>query len=207
MPEREILRLVECERGEVEIEWSFEPRPGYGLRTAHVRQAGKLGLRVETGAGLLDLRTDLPLELDSGAAGRADGCVSPPGDRRPLRRSPSPPRGRRCCRRWASGRARRSPARCDWWQSWASSARYDGPCREAVIRSALALKLMVYAPSGAVVAAPTTSLPERIGGVAQLGLPLLLAARRLAHGARAVRPRLPGRGRTPSSTGCCTPPA
>jgi len=163
VPEREILRLIECEQGEVEVEWSFEPRPGYGLRTAAVRQAGQLGLRDETGAGLVNLRTDLPLEytsngtaggrarLSSGAAFHSSLTFAAEGP------AVLPPLG--------DERSRAALSRTvHWWQSWVSMASYDGPGREAVIRSVLALKLMVFAPSGAVVAAPTTSLPERVGG-------------------------------------------
>ena len=162
LPDHEIVRLVECERGELEIEMIFDPRPHYAQRPARLRDAGKLGLRVETDGGLVALRTDMPIQIWND--GRASGRVRlRAGEARHLSLTfadqwPAvlPPLGE-----WTRHSLARSVA---WWRNWASRLTYDGPGYDAVARSALALRLLVYAPSGAVVAAPTTALPERLGG-------------------------------------------
>jgi GH15 family glucan-1,4-alpha-glucosidase len=52
-----------------------------------------------------------------------------------------------------------------WWSQWSGQCSYAGPYREAVVRSLITLKALTYTPTGGIVAAPTTSLPERLGGV------------------------------------------
>jgi GH15 family glucan-1,4-alpha-glucosidase len=162
LPEREILRLIRCERGQVELEMVFDPRPEYGLRPAQLQPAGRLGMRVRTAQGLLALNTDLPLAVQPDGGARAGARLrageSAHASLTFASEAPAvyPPVGE-----WSRVCLDRTVR---WWRRWASQLRYDGPRREAVVRSALALRLMVYAPSGAVVAAPTTSLPERIGG-------------------------------------------
>ena len=65
-----------------------------------------------------------------------------------------------------------------WWRDWVAGLAYEGEWREAVIRSLITVKALTYAPTGGVVAAPTTSLPQQASGSPELGLPVLLAAGR-----------------------------
>jgi GH15 family glucan-1,4-alpha-glucosidase len=162
-PEHEILRELEVTQGEVEVEVLYEPRPDYGRRAASLQSRGRLGVWCDLGAAALVLNADLPLALapdNRSARGRARLRAS---ERRHLSLTYAadgpavvPPLGAAAAERVA--RTRR------WWEDWSARCAYDGPYREAVLRSGLALKLLAYAPSGAIVAAATTSLPERIGG-------------------------------------------
>jgi GH15 family glucan-1,4-alpha-glucosidase len=163
-PEHEVLRELEGLEGEVEVEILYDPHPDYGRVRPLLEQRGALGLRCEVAGTSLTLRSELPLELTDGARSARGLSRIRSGEHKYLSLTYSteapavvPPLGEA-----ARGRIERTVR---WWQEWANRCAYEGPYRDAVVRSALALKLMTYAPSGALVAAPTTSLPEAMGGV------------------------------------------
>src|SRR6266699_813273 len=160
LPDHEILRQVLCTEGEIKLEVAFCPRPYYGAKAARIH-ALEQGLRVDLGRGAYYLRSSVPIKIDGNDA-RTEISIRR-GD--VLHFSLSYSEESPAVLPALGDNARASIERSvRWWQDWAAQAKYQGPYRDAVVRSALALKLLAYAPSGAVAAAVTTSLPERIGG-------------------------------------------
>jgi GH15 family glucan-1,4-alpha-glucosidase len=161
LPDHELLRQIVCTKGEIKLEVAFCPRPYYGAREVEIQNLGAHGLRLEVGRGAYLLRSSVPLKIQANEV-RAEISMRE-GDvlRFSLSYSEESPAVLPALGESASASIERSVR---WWQEWAAKVKYRGPYREAVVRSALALKLLAYAPSGAITAAVTTSLPERIGG-------------------------------------------
>jgi GH15 family glucan-1,4-alpha-glucosidase len=163
-PEHEVLRELEGLEGEIEVEIFYDPRPDYGRLRPVLERRGMFGLRSEVGGAVLSLRSELPLQLSEGNRSARGASKIKSGEHKylSLTYSTEAPAVVPLLGKAARGRLDRTVR---WWQDWANCCAYEGPYREAVVRSALTLKLMTYAPSGALVAAPTTSLPEWLGGV------------------------------------------
>jgi len=160
LPDHQLIRDLRCTSGKFHFSMEFHPRADYGSKPVSIRHLGELGLRMEVGRGAYWLRSNCRISIEGNRA--LASLTLKAGD----------------TARFALTYAEESPSvlpalgeaipeviqrSVDWWQRWAARMRYEGPYRDAVARSALVLKLLEYAPSGAIAAAVSTSLPERVG--------------------------------------------
>ncbi len=158
----EVHRRIECVGGRVQVSAQFNPRFNYGQASPTFVANGH-GLMAEgpQGQRLAAVLSGTSDWKDVPSGGKEASFTLESGQRRWMilswgARAPEPAQAYRsfhCLRQTRHH-----------WREWARQIRYDGPWRHHVLRSALTLKLLIYAPTGAMVAAPTTSLPEWIGG-------------------------------------------
>lgn len=164
----DLVRRVEGLRGSVEmvcelalrfdygsiVPWS---RPGDGSDSARTQRR----IRVIAGPDSAIVESDVDLECDDDDTIRARFRIGA-GDTADFRICWTGPRATTP----KMGSVGDSIGRTDrWWRAWSDRCTYDGPDRDAVLRSLITLKALTYAPSGGIVAAPTTSLPEHLGGI------------------------------------------
>ncbi len=155
----DVIRIVEGLRGEVRMNMELIIRYEYGLVIPWVRKAHD-GLEAIAGPDALILRT--PIKTRGKDLTTVAEFSVREGERVPFvltwfASHEEPPRAVN-----AEHALRDTES---FWKDWASRFKMDGPWREAVLRSLIVLKGLTYAPTGGLVAALTTSLPEEIGGV------------------------------------------
>ncbi|MGN6577360.1 MAG: glycoside hydrolase family 15 protein [Nocardioides sp.] len=164
-----IVRLIRCVRGEMKFAIDIAPRFDYG-REAHRTNLTEDGAVFE-GASGTSMTVNLVREPRDERLGRpqVDGngdvhaeAILHAGDMRGMvveTGVAGPTRAVRVAEAW-----RLLNETVGFWESWLAQSTYTGRWREELERSAITLKLMTYAPSGGLVAAPTAGLPEQIGG-------------------------------------------
>ena len=154
-----LVRVVEGIRGEVPMRTRFKPRFDYGRTRPWVSRDGNI-LRAAAGPDALELRSDLPLgghDFEHSAeftvsAGQTIAFVLSSHSSW----EPPPP---------AIDASTELMGTEKWWRDWAGRSTYRGGWADDVERSLITLKGLTYMPTGGIVAAPTTSLPEFLGGV------------------------------------------
>jgi GH15 family glucan-1,4-alpha-glucosidase len=154
-----IIRIVEGRRGHVAMDMELRIRFDYGSVVPWVRRSDH-SLRAVAGADALVLHT--PVATRGRDLSTVASFEVGEGDRVPFQltwhpshlEAPLPFDAAEACERTEA-----------WWLEWFGSCTYDGPWADLVRRSLITLKALTYAPTGGVVAAPTTSIPEQIGGV------------------------------------------
>jgi GH15 family glucan-1,4-alpha-glucosidase len=154
----EVVRMVVGLEGEVTMKMEFVVRYGYGDVVPWVQRRGGV-LTAVAGPDALSLWTPVDLEghdLRTTAEFTVTAGASVPFSLSWFSSSDEPPR--------PTAPSYSIQDTELWWENWASQCTYEGDNRDAVVRSLITLKALIYAPTGGIVAAPTTSLPEALGG-------------------------------------------
>lgn len=154
-----LARLIVGTRGQVEMKMEFVIRFDYGSVVPWVRQTDH-GISAIAGPDMVSLRTQVPLRGENFKTFATFTVAE--GQKLPFDLT------------WyASHTDEPSPLNVeqaiqetdDWWREWSGRCSYRGKYRDAVLRSLITLKGLTFLPTGGIVAAPTTSLPELLGGV------------------------------------------
>jgi GH15 family glucan-1,4-alpha-glucosidase len=154
-----LVRIVEGVRGRVEMDMELVLRFDYGRIVPWLHRVGGDTCAV-AGPDAVCLRTDVPTHGEN-LRTVAEFVVSE-GDYVPFVLSWHPSHESPMEPPHAGGAL---TATLDWWHDWCAQLRYNGDWLDEVRHSLMVLKALTYAPTGGIVAAPTTSLPEHIGGV------------------------------------------
>ncbi len=155
----DLVRIVEGVEGRVSVQFELILRFDYGSIVPWVRHTNR-GIQAIAGPETIECRSDVALHGKD--LKTVTEFIVTPGDRRNFVLTWYPTYSPTC--------TEKNPAKSlqttrEWWQNWSSQCTYQGEWKEAVKRSLIVLKAMTYQPTGGVVAAVTTSLPEHIGGV------------------------------------------
>ncbi len=159
-----LSRIVECTEGRVDLDVEIAIRPEYGLTTPMTLRTGPGTLRTRGGPIAFTVSTDAELRSD-GALMRAH-CGLEAGEDATFALMTGDPWEAPPAVLDADAVMESRETTISGWRSWAEKlVGYGGSHRALLRRSAVVLRALNYAPTGAIVAAPTTSLPEEIGGV------------------------------------------
>lgn len=156
----DVVRIVECLEGSVPIRMELVIRFGYGAIVPWVRRFDEQTRVAIAGPDALSLRTSVPMRGEN--LRTVAEFTLEPGERRSFVLTWYP--SHRDCPPAIDAEQALEDTRL-FWDEWLDNCTYHGRWEEAVTRSLMVLKALTYDPTGGIVAAPTTSLPEAIGGV------------------------------------------
>ncbi|MDB5355047.1 MAG: glycosyl hydrolase, glucoamylase [Phycisphaerales bacterium] len=160
---RQIVRRVEAIRGSVPVRMECYPAFNYA-RDPHTVDVIKRGAVFHSDTLDLELDTDVPLELKHDRGGVTAMLELRQGEAAVFVLRPLDPKHRGAHVSDEASERRLFQNTVHYWHRWISKCTYAGRWREVVYRSALTLKMLTFEPTGALVAAPTCSLPEAVGG-------------------------------------------